>query len=94
MPDRSSSAYRRKAAALKAQGHPCWLCGEPIDYRLRWPHPMSFSADHVVALANGGELLGELRAAHLAHNSSRGDGEFKGDRPKPGARKPVRTQTL
>jgi len=98
MPDRSSTAYRRKAAALRRRGAeeglPCWLCGEDINYALEWPHPMSFSADHVQALANGGALLGELQPAHLAHNSARGDGDFKGDRPKPGARRPIRTQTL
>lgn len=94
MPDRTSRAYRRKVAALRDEGRPCWLCGEPIDYRLQWPHPMSFSADHVKALNNGGSLWGELQPAHLAHNSARSDGVYKGERPKPGVRKPVRTLDL
>lgn len=68
--------YRKKTAALKAHvkrtGEPCWLCGQSIDLHLPYTHPMSFTADHVEAVANGGKLLGELRPAHRRCNSSRG----------------------
>ena len=23
------------------KGAPCWICGQPIDYRLKFPHPRS-----------------------------------------------------
>ncbi len=90
--NRDTSLYRRKAKALRAEGNPCWLCSEPIDYRLEHPHPMSFTADHVNALANGGDLLGELAAAHKVCNERRGAGVAKGEVPKPGARTPVRSR--
>lgn len=43
---KSSSDWKSRCASLKA-GHPdCALCGEPIRYDLRKPHPLSFSVDH------------------------------------------------
>ncbi|WP_423817336.1 HNH endonuclease [Rothia nasimurium] len=68
--------YRKKTAALRSYVQrtqsPCWLCGQPIDLMLPYTHPMSFTADHVEAIANGGKLLSELRPAHRRCNSSRG----------------------
>lgn len=68
--------YRKRTHALRAHvkrtGEPCWLCGQPIDLTLPYTHKMSFTADHVDALGNGGRLLGDLRPAHRSCNSSRG----------------------
>jgi 5-methylcytosine-specific restriction endonuclease McrA len=71
-------AYRRKQAALRRRTRteqiPCWLCGEQIDTTLPATHRMSFTADHYVALNNGGHLLrNDLRPAHRSCNSRRGD---------------------
>lgn len=77
-------AYRRQQAALKRRttvdGLPCgygspdgWGCGEPIDTTLPSTHPMSFTADHVDALANGGRLLGPLVPMHRRCNSRKSD---------------------
>ncbi|MBF0809178.1 HNH endonuclease [Rothia nasimurium] len=72
----NNRTYLKHTAALKAHvkrtGEPCWLCGKPIDLELPSTHPMSFTADHVDAIANGGKLLGELRPAHRSCNSARG----------------------
>lgn len=61
-------AYRRKAQQLKHRamknGTPCAWCGQPFDWTLPPLHAMAFTADHVIALANGGDLLGELQALH------------------------------
>ena len=32
----------------------CYLCENPVDMRMRWPHPNSPSIDHVVPIAHGG----------------------------------------
>lgn len=63
--------YRRRREALRTLRLPCWICKRPIDYELRWPDPMSFSADHYIPRSLGGALLGELRPAHLGCNSRR-----------------------
>lgn len=60
-----SSAHRRAAAALRARGlQPCCLCGQPIDYTARAPHPASFSAEHWPPISVAGEHH-NLAPAHL-----------------------------
>lgn len=71
-------AYRRQQAALKRRTREddlaCWLCGEPVDTTLPATDRMSFTADHVEALGNGGHLVrNELRPAHRGCNSRRGN---------------------
>ena len=59
-------------------GAPCWLCGEDIDYRLRAPHPFSWSMDHVITAQEAPHLMldkGNVAAAHLDCNLRRGTSE-------------------
>lgn len=74
-------AYRRARAALEARfkrsGMPCPECGRPFD----WARPQSargFTADHPVALANGGKLVGQALAPMC-----RGCNARKNDIPTP-----------
>jgi 5-methylcytosine-specific restriction endonuclease McrA len=57
----------------------CQLCGERVDERLVWPHPLSASLDHVVPLTKGGaHEPANVQLAHLRCNvakSNRGGGE-------------------
>lgn len=73
---RNDTTYVKRREALKRQcrkiNAPCWLCGEPIDYNADWKDPLSFTADHVDPIANGGHMLGELKPAHRSCNSRRG----------------------
>lgn len=66
-------AYRRKRDQLRRTSDTCHLCGGWIDPDLRSPHPLSFTADHVIPVSKGGSNLGELRAAHRRCNSRRGN---------------------
>ncbi len=78
-------AYRRQQAALKRrtkeQDLPCgygspsgWGCGEHIDTELDSKHRMSFTADHDIALGNGGRLVGQvLVPMHRSCNSRKND---------------------
>lgn len=72
----SDRGYRANAAALRKatsdNGWPCHLCGKPIDMTLPYTHPLAFTADHLTAIARGGNLLGELAPAHRRCNSRRG----------------------
>lgn len=76
---RDLRAYRRASERLKQQartrGLPCWLCGQAIDFDADYREPLSFTADHVQALANGGPILGTLKPAHRRCNSRRGKGD-------------------
>lgn len=76
---RNGRPYRRLVAAVKALGHPCWLCGHNIAYEICGPeagkHPDAFTLDHLVPLSRGGDLLdpANARSAHRRCNSARGN---------------------
>ena len=56
-------------------GAACWLCGEPIDYQLKFPHPQSWSLDHAIPIKHNPRLMLEpnnFRSAHLHCNNNRG----------------------
>ena len=75
----SNYKYRSKANALKRAARrdkaDCYLCGGklgPIDYDAKDANPLSFTADHEVAIANGGnEKTERLFPAHRSCNSKR-----------------------
>ena len=70
---RGHRAYRRKQARLKREQRPCGWCGKPIDYALHHNDPMSFTADHPEAIANGGHLYAqEMVPMHRKCNASKG----------------------
>jgi 5-methylcytosine-specific restriction endonuclease McrA len=73
---RTGRPWRRARARVLATQTVCWLCGQPVDRSLPWPHPMSATIDHRVALAAGGAELdpANLALAHFGCNSSKGDG--------------------
>jgi 5-methylcytosine-specific restriction endonuclease McrA len=92
---RSTGAYRKARAELAALGLPCWICRKPIDYSLQWPHPRSFSADHVIELDRGGDLTdpANLRPSCLRCNIRRGNYYRQGrdtHRGEPPAQRPER----
>jgi hypothetical protein len=72
---RTLSPYKRARANLAAQGLPCWICRNPIDYTLRWPNPWSFTADHALELDAGGDPNdpANLRPSHARCNIRRGN---------------------
>ena len=70
-------AYKRDRAA----NAPCWICGQPIDYRAKVnPHtgeynPMAWEPDHYLPRAEYPELtydLSNIRPSHAGCNRSRG----------------------
>ncbi len=75
---RSTRQFRKLKAQLRARRLPCAICGQPIDYSLKWPDPGSFSADHRRPLSRNPHLAedyGNLQPAHLSCNQSKGDAE-------------------
>ena len=65
--------YRRDRMA----DAPCWICGEPIDYRARPGSGRAWEPDHVRPVNLYPELAydeGNIRPAHCACNRARGQG--------------------
>jgi hypothetical protein len=74
--------YRSQAKAHHnkdgTKGEKCWLCGEAIDYRLKFPHPRSWSLDHMIPISDNSALMlnsSNFRSAHLDCNNHRQTGE-------------------
>ena len=84
---RSGGAWRRKRAMFRRRCErdnlPCALCGEPIDYTLAWPHPRSFTVDHIIPISQlpPGDRRREdmtlFQPAHSYCNTSRGNDQRK-----------------
>jgi len=86
---RQTTEYKkfRKAFRLQCQnaismagdrGAPCWLCSEPIDYRLRRPHPFAWEMDHIIPVSEAPNLAldhNNVAAAHHDCNQRRGTSE-------------------
>jgi hypothetical protein len=66
--DRTYLRNRRRALR---ESDVCWICGQWIDPGVRWPDPMSATADHVHAIKDGGDNRGEVRPAHFRCNVRR-----------------------
>lgn len=87
--DARRDRYHRRRALKKAAstGNPvhfseiaerdgwnCGICLDPVDASIEWPHPLSPSLDHVVALTKGGiHDPSNVQLAHLRCNSVKGN---------------------
>lgn len=68
------SAYEKNRRLVIAEAEVCALCGLPLDKSLRFPNPMSVTADHIVPISKGGHpaALENLQAVHLICNQVKG----------------------
>ena len=56
---------RNKAIIFKTQTV-CGICGKPVDFSLKPPHPLSASCDHIIPLTRGGHPT-DINNLQLAH---------------------------
>lgn len=75
---RTKNGYRRRELRKwwKAQGLPCALCGQPIDYGLPSGNPMSFEVDEILPVSLGGDPLSRenTQPTHRICNERKGNG--------------------
>lgn len=70
--DRSKFDYYKKI--IRATCSTCAICGLPINYDLKNPHPWSFTVDHIIPIALGGQTTEEnLQPAHWKCNRAKGE---------------------
>jgi 5-methylcytosine-specific restriction endonuclease McrA len=53
----------------------CGICGRPVDFDFKFPHPLSPCIDHIIPVAKGGHPsdLSNLQLAHLCCNRQKSD---------------------
>ena len=75
---RKGRPWRRCVAEVKRRSQICWICHEAIDMDLDFPHPESFSVDHIIPISTMDEDDPRrtdpdyCAPAHMRCNSSRG----------------------
>ena len=57
-PDQDNAGHRRQFLINKkkilATQTICGICGKPVDFTKKYPHPMSPCIDHIIPVAKGG----------------------------------------
>lgn len=77
-PGLDDKRYWQMRETLRRQNRPCGVCGYPIDQQLKWPHPLSWSCDHIVPRSQlqpndpRNWHISNARPAHLRCNTARG----------------------
>lgn len=74
-------AFERNKKKIYATQTVCGICGRPVDFTLRYPHPLSPCIDHIIPIAKGGHPsdLDNLQLAHFACNRQKSDKLFRTD---------------
>ena len=72
-------AFERNKKKIYATQTVCGICGKPVDFSLKYPHPMAPCVDHIIPIAKGGHPsdLDNLQLAHWCCNSQKSDKLFK-----------------
>lgn len=68
-----TSTQKRNHAHMRRLRLPCAICGQPIDYSLKYPDPGSMVVDHILPVVAGGtDALTNCQPAHRRCNSAKG----------------------
>lgn len=53
----------------------CGICGNPVDFGFKFPHPLSPTIDHIIPVAKGGHPsdMSNLQLAHMTCNRQKSD---------------------
>lgn len=53
----------------------CGICGQPVDFSLKYPHPMSATVDHIIPVSKGGHPsdIDNMQLAHFSCNRQKSD---------------------
>jgi len=69
------AAYENAKRKILATQTICGICGKPVDFSLKYPHPLSATVDHIIPVSKGGHPsdLDNLQLAHRCCNREKSD---------------------
>lgn len=78
-------AFERNKKKIYATRTVCGICGKPVDFGLKFPHPLSPCIDHIIPVAKGGHPsdIDNLQLAHFCCNRAKSDKLFAQSAAKP-----------
>ena len=68
-------AFDRNKKIIYATQTVCGICGKPVDFSVKYPHPLSPCIDHIIPVARGGHPsdIDNLQLAHWKCNCEKSD---------------------
>lgn len=74
-------AFDRNKKKIYATQTVCGICGRPVDFSYRYPHPLSPCIDHIIPIAKGGHPsdIDNMQLAHWTCNRAKSDKIFTGN---------------
>lgn len=68
-------AFEKNKKKLFSTQTVCGICGKPVDFSLKYPHPLSACVDHIIPLAKGGHPsdIANMQLAHWTCNRQKSD---------------------
>lgn len=68
-------AFEKNKKRIYASQSVCGICGKPVDFSLKYPHPLAPCIDHIVPIAKGGHPsdIENLQLAHWTCNRQKSD---------------------
>ncbi len=68
-------AFEKNKKKIFATQTVCGICGKPVEFGLRYPHPLSACIDHIIPVAKGGHPsdIDNLQLAHWTCNRQKSD---------------------
>lgn len=69
------TALEKNKKRIYATQQVCGICGKPVDFSLKYPHPMSPCIDHIIPIHRGGHPsdMSNLQLAHWSCNREKSD---------------------
>ena len=69
------AAFENARKKILATQTVCGICGKPVDFSYRYPHPLSPTVDHIIPVSKGGHPsdLSNLQLAHRCCNREKSD---------------------
>lgn len=98
-PDRDGThrlAFERAKKKIYATQSTCGICGKPVDFELKYPHPLSPCIDHIIPVAKGGHPsdLNNLQLAHWTCNRQKSDKLYAQTSSTPGIEPAISNRVL
>ena len=68
-------AFEKARAKILATRDTCGICGKPVDFSYKYPHPLSPTVDHIIPVSKGGHPsdISNLQLAHRCCNRQKSD---------------------
>lgn len=68
-------AFEKNKKKIFATQSVCGICGKPVDFSLKYPHPLAPCIDHIIPVAKGGHPsdIDNLQLAHWTCNRLKSD---------------------